>query len=324
MEKLVSVIVPIYKVEKYLEKCLDSIIKQTYKNTEIILVDDGSPDKCGEICDTYINKDNRIKVFHKKNGGLSDARNYGLKKSIGEYILFVDSDDSIEPKMIETLVNTLEKNKSDISMCGFKIIQNDTSKHNQWFDQDTVLSKEEALKLLLENRIITSHAWNKLYKRNIIEKFPFPEGKLYEDVRIMHKVFMSCNSIAITKEYLYNYFLHSTSIVVVDKIANKFEYIDAFIQRYEEMKDISKEYQEICYCQICCVIAVVFTTRIFSDEEKKKYKEKLEEYLMYLKNGKISIKKFASKKEKLKIMFVKIFKYNSAKKYLFLRKIKRK
>ncbi len=313
MNKLVSIIVPIYKVEEYLKKCLDSIIGQTYKNIEIILVDDGSPDKCGNICEEYVKKDTRIKTFHKKNGGLSDARNYGLKKATGKYILFIDSDDWIEPKMIEILVNTLEKNNADISMCGFKLIQNGTANNCNWFKQDTLLSKKDALKMLLENKIITNHAWNKLYKKTLIEKFPFPKGKLYEDVRIMHNVFMNCNKVAITKEYLYNYLMRNDSIAKINKISNRFEYIDAFIKRYEDMKNISKEYKDICYYQICNVIGIVFTIQTFTKEDRKKYKEKLNNYFEYLKNGKKEIRKYATKKEKLRIIFVRFFKYNAAK-----------
>ncbi len=311
--KLVSVIVPIYKVEKYLEKCINSIISQTYKNIEIILVDDGSPDNCGKICDNYAKKDKRIKTFHKKNGGLSDARNYGLKKSIGEYILFVDSDDWIDPEMVEILVNSLEKNNTDISICGIKLIKNNDVEYLKWFKEDTILQKEEALKMLLENKVITNHAWNKLYRKEIIEKTPFPKGKLYEDARIMHNVFLNCNSVSITKEYLYNYLIRDTSISGVNKIENNLDYIDAFIKRYEDMKDISQEYKEICYYQICNIIGIVFTNYVFTEEDKNIYKEKLESYMTYIKKGSKSIKKYADKKEKLRILFVKIFKYNAAK-----------
>ena len=116
---VISVIVPVYKVEQYLPQCIESIINQTYRNLEIILIDDGSPDNCGKICEEYAQKDKRIKVFHKKNGGLSDARNYGIARASGEYLAFVDSDDWIEPDMYEVLVNWIEDHQTDIVSCGF-------------------------------------------------------------------------------------------------------------------------------------------------------------------------------------------------------------
>ena len=120
MEKpLISIIIPVYKVEKYLEKCIKSVLDQTYKNLQIILVDDGSPDNCGNICDNYAKIDNRIEVIHKENGGLSDARNVGLKKARGKYIGFVDSDDYVSNEMFENMYNTLVNNNADVSICNF-------------------------------------------------------------------------------------------------------------------------------------------------------------------------------------------------------------
>ncbi|MBR1540013.1 MAG: glycosyltransferase [Clostridia bacterium] len=116
-EELISIIVPVYKVEKYLDKCINSIVSQTYKNLEVILVDDGSPDSCGKMCDEWTQKDTRIKVIHKENGGLSDARNFGLDCAKGKYIQFVDSDDYIEKDMIEFLYKNLKENNADISIC---------------------------------------------------------------------------------------------------------------------------------------------------------------------------------------------------------------
>ena len=119
---LVSVILPVYNVEKYLIKCLDSVIRQTYQKLEIILVDDGSTDSSGKICDEYANKDGRIKVFHKKNGGLSDARNYGIERSTGEYLAFIDSDDYVDDDYIEFLMNLTESGKYKISLCSLHVV----------------------------------------------------------------------------------------------------------------------------------------------------------------------------------------------------------
>lgn len=319
MKVKVSIIVPVYKVEKYLNRCVDSIINQTYKNIEIILVDDESPDNCGKMCEKYAKKDQRIKTYHKKNGGLSDARNYGLKYAKGEYIAYVDSDDYIEPKMIEILVNAIEKNNADIAMCGTKVVGDYSTYNNKWFDNDLVLNKEEALKALLENRIITSHAWNKLYRKEIIKKYPWPKGRLYEDIRIMHNVFKSCQKIAICKEYLYDYYQREDSICNNKNLANEFEYVDAFITRYEDIKNDSKEYEEICYAQACIAISNFLMRNNLSKEDKNKYASTINAYLQMLKKIKVWKNKNLGKKEKLIIKFTLLFKTNSNKIYLLLK-----
>ena len=155
MEDLISIIIPVYKVEKYIYKCIDSVLNQTYKNLEIILVDDGSPDKCPEICEEYAKKDNRIKIIHKKNGGLSDARNAGLKVATGKYIGFVDSDDYIEKDMYQVLYNNIIKTNSDISIVNLKEVkENEIIENNVKDEQNTIeYTKLEGLKKLIENKI---------------------------------------------------------------------------------------------------------------------------------------------------------------------------
>lgn len=144
MDKLISVIVPIYNVEKYLTKCIESIINQTYENLEIILVDDGSPDNCPIICDEYAKRDSRVKVIHKKNGGLSDARNAGLDIATGEYIMFIDSDDFVEIDMMESMMNNMIDNNVDLVVCNIKYIY-DNSEKVKYNQKDKVLDKYEAM-----------------------------------------------------------------------------------------------------------------------------------------------------------------------------------
>ena len=168
--KKVSIIIPIYNVEKYLRKCVDSVICQTYKNLEIILVDDGSPDSCPEICDSYVDLDSRIKVIHKQNGGLSDARNTGIDMSSGEYITFVDSDDYIENDMIEILISTLEENHCDISTCNNLIVHSDnivTIAPEQNITR--ILATENALENLFYKKDISVMATAKLYKKSLFK-----------------------------------------------------------------------------------------------------------------------------------------------------------
>ncbi|MCC8015166.1 MAG: glycosyltransferase family 2 protein [Eubacterium sp.] len=182
MNDIVSVIIPVYKVENYLRECLDSVINQTYKNLEIILVDDGSPDKCPYICDEYALNDSRIKVVHKQNGGLSDARNAGVNIANGKYIVFVDSDDYIEIDMIEILYSTAEKYAADIVECGVNYYV-DKVKINDSFDKITVLDSKDACRCFLDRSLnIRSMTPNKLYKTNIIKQIPFEVGRLHEDM----------------------------------------------------------------------------------------------------------------------------------------------
>ena len=149
MSKLVSIVVPVYNVEKYLERCVDSLINQTYKNIEIILVDDGATDNSGELCDKLLFKDSRIKVFHKLNGGLSDARNYGINQATGEYLLFVDSDDWVENEIVEKLYNSIEQNSADISVCGFNDLVDDTITNKRGPVENKTLNSIDAINSLL-------------------------------------------------------------------------------------------------------------------------------------------------------------------------------
>ncbi|MEI7668283.1 MAG: glycosyltransferase family A protein, partial [Erysipelotrichaceae bacterium] len=163
--ELISVIVPVYNVEKYIDRCVSSILNQTYKNLDIILVDDGSQDKSGQICDEYALKDNRIKVLHKSNGGLSDARNKGIELSKGEYISFVDSDDTISNNFIDKLYNLCVNYSSDISMCYFKQFTSEISFNREHESRIDIFTNIQMLENLINEKYVQSTvAWNKLYK----------------------------------------------------------------------------------------------------------------------------------------------------------------
>ena len=176
MAKKISVIVPVYKVEPYLSRCLDSIINQTYRNLEIILVDDGSPDRCGEICDEYARQDSRIRVIHKANGGLSDARNHGIDVAIGDYIAFVDSDDYIATDMYEKMLARLELDNSDMVVCNYYRFDEGSAPPKDGYIQlpDRVLTQDEAFDFYLQIGGDYVSAWNKLYKRTIFDDLRYP------------------------------------------------------------------------------------------------------------------------------------------------------
>ena len=178
---MISVIVPVYKAEPYLRQCVDSILEQTYRDIEVILIDDGSPDKCGEICDEYAEKDNRVRTFHTENRGVSAARNLGISEAKGEYIGFVDSDDRIEPDMYEILLKRMQETGADIAQCG--VLQYPGYGSEKSEPEDEVLLRDDALKALIEFRL-NSYAWNKLYNSRLFETVTFPDGMNYEDAEI--------------------------------------------------------------------------------------------------------------------------------------------
>ena len=212
--KKVSIIVPVYKVEKFLERCVESIIKQTYQNIEIILIDDESPDECPKMCDQYEIKDNRIKVIHKKNGGLSDARNAGLDIASGEYIAFVDSDDWIESDFIETLYMNAEREKADISVVGYQLIWEDGRIRRFSRDEEYyVFDRENAIRELLKQKKFQCMVCQKMYRKQIFETIRFPVGKIYEDVAIGLSTFLKAERVVVSGKVKYNYFQRSDSIV---------------------------------------------------------------------------------------------------------------
>ena len=228
---LISVIVPVYNVEKYLPRCIDSILNQTYKNLEIILVDDGSPDNCPAICDEYATKDSRIKVVHKKNGGLSAARNAGLKVAEGKFVGFVDSDDYIENNMYETLFFNLEKYDADMSICAVKTVDeynhDTTNLKEAYIDLPPVISNIEGISLLCQGAGIFISACNKLYKKSLFDNRLFVEGIYHEDWQIMPYILCRCEQIACSALFLYTYFQRSGSIRHDASVLYK-RYIDSF------------------------------------------------------------------------------------------------
>lgn len=232
MNDLISIIVPVYNVEQYIEKCVISIMNQTYKNIEIILVDDGATDNSGKICDELKEKDNRITVIHKKNGGLSDARNAGLKIAKGEYIGFVDSDDYIEQDMFEALYKINKQNDADISIVSFyelyggKVIGVRASKSLE------VFNKIDAIKELLIDTKIQSYAWNKLFKRELFKDINFPTNKNFEDIATTLLLFEKANKIVLLESPKYYYVRRDDSIIGVKNYKTYKDYLDVIYNKY--------------------------------------------------------------------------------------------
>lgn len=229
----VSVVVPVYNVEDYLNYCVDSLLSQEYSNLEIILVDDGSTDRSPAICDSFLELDERVRVIHKANGGLSDARNVGLEASTGEYVSFVDSDDWVEPGFISTLLYAMLEHGKDIAVCGRYDRHGDLSKANFVASELMVLSKEEALRQYLLGCIIDVAAWDKLYSAELIREYAFPLGKISEDMFIMHHVFEASNGCVHVSVPLYNYRHRDNSITTSRFSKKNMEVCGALLETWE-------------------------------------------------------------------------------------------
>ena len=204
---LISIIIPIYKLEKYLDRCIESIVNQTYRNLEIILVDDGSPDRCPSICDEWAEKDSRIKVIHKENGGVSSARNAGLDIAKGDYIGFVDGDDYIRADMYKTLFDEVSKNNCDIVVCSYQMNNEDVG--NDGFSR---IRKFDAMILIATGDYKYGVLWNKLYKRSVIKDIKMPPLECCEDLIFNYYVFKNAENISETGLRLYHYEQNESSV----------------------------------------------------------------------------------------------------------------
>ena len=237
---MISVIVPVYNVEKYLERCVKSIAAQTYKDLEILLIDDGSTDKSGEMCDDFQQTDSRIKAFHKQNGGLSDARNYGIEHSAGEFISFVDSDDYIDEKMLETLHRLITENDADLAVCSAMDVFEGKEVTQVKEIKEFNLNKVESYKYMLRGDGIPS-ACNKLYKRQTVGDVRFPVGKLYEDGFFTPQILKKVEKTAVTSKPMYYYFRRADSITTKPFRKGDLDVIEAYDKCVKQVKKLCPE-----------------------------------------------------------------------------------
>ncbi len=278
---LISVIVPIYNVEKYLFRCVESLINQTYKNLEIILVDDGSPDNCPRLCDEYLKKDNRIKVVHKKNGGLSDARNAGMEIAKGDYISFVDSDDYVSLDFIEELYNTMISENSDIVECD--VVKFFGSRFLEKYEDDLIVnnySTIDGLAALISENTFRQHVWNKLYKTELVSDIYFAVGKLNEDEFWTYQVFGRAKKVTKLNKTMYYYFQREDSIMGdtynlrrLDALEGKFNrqnYIDIYYPELSLMAKID--------LYDSCIFAYQSVLKYMSGADKKEAKKIIKKY----------------------------------------------
>lgn len=243
MSNIISIIVPIYKVEKYLDRCINSILNQTFTDFELILVDDGSPDRCGDICDEYAKKDKRIKVIHKENGGLSDARNSGLDVATGKFVAFIDSDDFIHKDMYMILYNAIIDSKSDISQCKFKYFFKEDELNKNIINDGNykIYNNIDAIEEVIENKNLNVNVWNKLYKKELFNDIRFPKGKIHEDEFVTYKVFYKASSISFVDKELYYYFSNDLGIMKNININSRFDWIEAIEERNKFLLSIKEK-----------------------------------------------------------------------------------
>ena len=282
MTSKISIIVPVYNVESYVEKCLDSIINQNYINLEIIIVNDGSTDMSGDICENYLKKDDRIVVIHQNNQGLSMARNNGINIATGDYIGFVDSDDWIEPDMFFTLYTIAVENDADISMCNFYYTHD--SGYKSPFSNETTGTKvlTGVHKITHNIRIANNFVWNKLYKRSLFNKARFPKDKLYEDIFLVYKLIDSANKMATTSQCKYYYLRRENGITLGKFELDQLNNTEAYIERYEYISNKYPTLEKTCRKQIFLSLLWILR-KAYTWNSIEMYKEDINSFISSIK-----------------------------------------
>ncbi len=301
---LISIIVPVYNVESYLEKCINSIINQSYKNLEIILVNDGSKDRSGEICDFYASKDDRIKIINKSNGGLSDARNCGLEVAKGEYIAFIDSDDWVDKDLYKILYELIIKYNSDISVCSFKKAVSEGENLNNINDEVVYTNITALEKIYADDGVDMVVAWNKLFKKDILIGEKFPKGKIHEDVFLIPRLMYKAKSIAYTNKELIYYRVNPNSITNSEFNIKRLDYIEALESTSRFYKDNNLD--ELYIKSVTAHIEAILSMSIDVKKSLKFGKDEIfTRFIEKINENELIIKKYMNKKTKLKIKLFK-------------------
>ena len=292
---MISVIVPIYKVEEFLPLSVQSLLAQKYRDFELILVDDGSPDRCGEIAESFAEQDPRVRVIHKENGGLSDARNAGLLAALGEYVAFVDSDDTVSPEFLGRLYEILSETGSDIVECGVKKIPEElvlrgtsetsedkngksvgdtfsgTESPARSASDPRIWDTQEAFRLLIGDHVLHQTVWNKLYRRSTIEGILFEKGRTNEDEFWTYRVFGRAKKVARTEEPLYNYTQRGSSIMGSGYSLKRLDALDAKVLRQAYVEEHFPALSELARRNLfgTCLYSAQMTIRDLRGEERK-------------------------------------------------------
>ena len=284
---LISVVLPIYNVEKYLSTCIESVLSQTYRELEIILVDDGATDSCPAICEEYLKKDNRIVVYHKRNGGLSDARNYGLERCKGEYVTFIDSDDYIDPDYVMYLYNILKKYNTKMSICQHEVHYDNGHVKDLGKQGDEKLDSKICLERMLYHDVIDTSAWAKLYRVDLFENVRYPKGKIFEDIGTTYKLMIASQEIACGYESKYHYIFHENSIVNSSFSMKKMDMIDMTDQMAEDVLNIYPELKRAVHRRQ--VYARFSTLNQMINVKNAEYRKMRDEIIKYLRKNSFAI-----------------------------------
>lgn len=291
MQPLVSIIVPVYKVEKYLPLCLDSILSQTYKNLEVILVDDGSPDDCPKICEDYATKDTRVRVIHQENKGLASARNTGLRNMTGDFFYFVDSDDCIHPSLIEMAVKEAEQENANLVQIELETVPSDFSEYKKEIPvyRKQIFDRVQSLYNLDQDdqsrgkdiRLTTTVVWTKLYRTAAFRNFMFPEGmRMHEDQMVAHRLIQTAGGMVFLDAPLYYYRMSEVSLIRVGWTPKRLAILDCYEDRLAAVKEIPENNQAlidfIYYRYLVCIFRNYdMADQKLSGEEKKQTKKEI-------------------------------------------------
>lgn len=294
----ISIIVPVYNVEQYLRRCVDSLVNQTYRNLEIILVDDGSPDRCGEICDDYAEKDDRIVVIHKPNGGLSDARNKGIDIARGDYIMFIDSDDWIEKEACKELVKIATKEQADIIPFGVNNVYDNGKIESYPIKFKGNITSADCIKALIYNIKdygIFNYACNKMYSIDLFDNIRFQSGKLAEDQGMTYKLFHIAKRIYVCDKQLYNYYQRVGSIS--DSQYRPQLIVDRHYLWMERLIFIKKYYPELADMQKAQILGAVYAAiiKLQNDSNYDEFRKEIKQMAVSYKHKEKELGKYNRK-----------------------------
>ena len=298
---LISVILPVYNVEQYLPRCMESLFRQTWKNLEFVLVDDGSREECAALCDEYGTRDARVAVYHKPNGGVSDARNYGMRMARGEYITFVDPDDYVDPDYVEYLYRLLNKYNIKMSICQHRVVYPGGGVHSFGSNGEELLSDKECIRRMLYHDVIDTSVWGKLYHHSLFEGITYPVGKLFEDMGTTYKVMMASAQIAVgyVAKYSYTVRFRSNSIVNSNFHRGKLDLLEMTDAMAE---DVTERYPELKQGALRRQVYARFSTlNQMLDADEPELRREMTEYIRKHR-GQVLRDRNAPKRDKIAIL----------------------
>ena len=300
MEKLISIIIPVYNVEKYLERCFDSLVAQTYKNLEFIIVDDGSTDNSGAVCDRYAQSDPRFKVLHTENGGVCAARNKALEMVTGEYIGFVDPDDECTPDMFEYLMKGAENYGAGITCCRYYRVVPGKTTTSRCDGRTYIYTPEEAMEELVNHFIIRNVFWNKIFRKDVFDGITFPEGRIYEGTAMIYKLIEKTDKLVLLGDPKYYYYSNAGSYIYTKTFKHALDYAWAHITRYNDIIDKYPKLENKLLGDIYPILMDLKKFRHSGKAEREKHSDDIELVRNFYNEHKDKLKKVAKRKKKSK------------------------